>query len=120
MASVPILALEGFLVVSIQDDLTDNEAEDLQRRLLDQIERTGADGVLIDVSGLDIVDSYFCRILRDTAAMAQLMGAASCVVGLAPAVAVTLTELGLDLSMVHTDADLERGLAWLRGTRVNA
>jgi rsbT antagonist protein RsbS len=120
MAGVPILALEGFLVVSIQEDLSDQEAEDLQQRLLERIEGSRSTGVLIDVSGLDVVDSYFCRILRDTAAMAHLMGVTSCVVGLSPAVAVTLTELGLDLSMVHTDANLERGLDWLRGARSDA
>ncbi len=120
MAQVPILSLEGFLVVSIQEDLSDHEAENLQQRLLERVEDSRARGVLIDVSGLDVVDSYFCRILRDTGAMAQLMGVTTCVVGLAPAVAVTLTELGLDLSMVHTDANLERGLAWLRTVRANA
>lgn len=112
---VPILSLERFLIVSIQEPLSDREAENLQRRLLERIDQSDSRGVLIDVSGLDIVDSYFCRILRDSAAMAQLMGASTCVVGLAPAVAVTLTELGLELPMVHTDANLERGLGWLRG-----
>lgn len=115
MANTPILRLEGFVVVSIQDDLSDQEAEDLQRRLLESLDELRAKGALIDVSGLEIVDSYFCRVLRDTASMAQLMGVATCVTGLAPAVAVTLTELGLDLSMVHTEGNLERGLQWLRG-----
>jgi rsbT antagonist protein RsbS len=114
VASVPILSLEGFLIVSVQEDLTDVEAEAMQHDLLENLDSKRASGVLIDVSGMDIVDSYFCRILRDTAGMARLMGAKTCVVGLAPAVAITLTGLGLDLSMVHTDANLERGLAWLR------
>ncbi len=111
---VPILSLENFLIVSILEDLSDREAEGLQRRLLERIDENDSHGVLIDVSGLDVVDSYFCRILRDSAAMAELMGARTCVVGLAPAVAVTLIELGLELP-VHTDANLERGLDWLRG-----
>lgn len=115
MANVPILRLEGFVVVSIQDDLSDQEAEDLQKRLLESLAERRASGVLIDVSGLEIVDSYFCRVLRDTASMAQLMGVTTCITGLAPAVAVTLTELGLELSMVHTEGNLERGLQWLRG-----
>ncbi|HWB89127.1 MAG TPA: STAS domain-containing protein [Acidimicrobiia bacterium] len=115
MANIPILRLEGYVIVSIQDDLSDQEAEDLQKRLLESLAVRTAHGVLIDVSGLEIVDSYFCRILRDTAAMAQLMGVGTCVTGLAPAVAVTLTELGLDLSMVHTEGNLDRGLEWLRG-----
>jgi rsbT antagonist protein RsbS len=120
VASVPVLSLEGYLIVSVQEDLSDAEAEDMQRDLLERLERTRSNGVLIDVSGMDVVDSYFCRILRDTAAMASLMGGATCVVGLAPAVAVTLTELGLDLQMVHTDVNLERGLAWLRRETTNA
>ena len=120
MAQVPILSLEGFLVVSIQEDLSDTEAEDLQRRLLERVTTSRARGVVIDVSGMDVVDSYFCRILRDTAAMARLMGANTAVVGMGPAVAVTLTELGLELDDVHTDLSLERGLDWLRGVRGDA
>jgi rsbT antagonist protein RsbS len=114
VADVPILSLEGFLVVPIQSDPSDAEAEELQRRLLERTRRSRARGVLIDVSGMDVVDSYFCRILRDTAQMAHLMGAVTVVVGIAPAVAVTLTELGLEMEDVHTDLDLERGLAFLR------
>lgn len=114
MATVPILSLDDFLVVSIQEDLTDEEAENLQQRLLEQVADTHTTGVLIDVSGAGVVDSYFCRLLRDTAAMAQLMGANTVVVGMGPAVAVTLVELGLELEDVHTDLNLERGLVWLR------
>lgn len=114
MAEVPILELENFLVVSIQQDLTDGEAEGLQARLLERLSRVGAAGVVIDVSGMDVVDSYFCRILRDTAAMTKLMGARTAVVGMNAAVAVTLTELGLEMAGVHTDLSLERGLHWLR------
>ena len=77
-------------------------------------------GVVIDVSGMDVVDSYFCRILRDTAAMAQLMGAHTAVVGMESGVAVTLIELGLSLDNVHTDLSLERGLEWLRHKTGNA
>lgn len=120
MAQVPILSLEKFLVVSIQEELSDHEAEDLQKRLLERIDSTDSRGVLIDISGLDLVDSYFCRILRDTAAMAQLMGARTSVVGMAPAIALTLTELGLELTNVHTDLSLERGLDWLRGNAADA
>ncbi|MGH8914032.1 MAG: STAS domain-containing protein [Acidimicrobiia bacterium] len=120
MAKVPILSLEGFLVVSIQEDLSDIEAEDVQRRLLERVTGSRARGVLIDVSGMDVVDSYFCRILRDTSAMASLMGASTAVVGIAPPVAVTLTELGLELDTVHTDLSLERGLEWLRKVETHA
>jgi len=120
MAQVPILSLEGFLVVSIQDDPSDAEAESLQKRILDRVTDTRTRGLVIDVSGMDIVDSYFCRILRDTAAMAQLMGAHTTVVGMEPGVAVTLMELGLSLDNVHTDLSLERGLEWLRQETSNA
>ncbi len=112
---VPILRLEGFLVVSVQVELTDTGAERLQHRLLRAVTENRARGVLIDLTALDLVDSYFCRLLRDTAAMCQLMGADTVLVGLRPAVAVTLTELGLDLPDMHTDLSLERGLMWLRG-----
>lgn len=120
MAEVPILELEQFLVVSIQEDLTDGEAEGLQARLLERLTRVRSSGVVIDVSGMDVVDSYFCRILRDTAAMSRLMGARTAVVGMSAAVAVTLTELGLEMPGVHTDLSLERGLQWLRRTDPDA
>lgn len=108
------------MVVSIQEDLSDGEAEDLQRRLLEEVTDSRTRGLVIDVSGMDVVDSYFCRILRDTATMAQLMGAHTAVVGMDPGVAVTLMELGLSLDNVHTDLSLERGLEWLREKASNA
>lgn len=120
MADVPILELERFLVVSVQEDLTDHEAEGLQHRLLERLTEVRSSGVVIDVSGLDIVDSYFCRVLRDTAAMSRLMGARTAVVGMNAAVAVTLTELGLEMPGVHTDLSLERGLDWLRAASADA
>lgn len=110
MATVPILEIHGFLVVSIQGELSDSEVEELQQRLLARVTATRGHGVVIDISGMDIVDSYFCRILRDTARMAQLMGATTVVSGIAPAVAVTLTELGLYLRGVHTALNLDRAL----------
>lgn len=120
MAEVPILALENFLVVSIQEDPSDSEAEDLQRRILERLTNSRNRGLVVDVSALDVVDSYFCRILRDTAAMARLMGAPTAVVGMEPGVAVTLMELGLSLDNVHTDLSLERGLEWLREKTADA
>lgn len=116
MADVPIIPLESFLLVSIQEDLTDSEAERLQRRLLETLSSDRSRGIVIDVSGMDVVDSYFCRILRDTAAMSRLMGARTALVGMSPAVAMTLTELDLTMPGVHTDLSLERGLEWLRAT----
>lgn len=113
MNTIPVLSLRGALVVSLPKELLDSEVEDLQRRLLEELRRTRAGGVVVDMTAVDIVDSYMGRVIRDTAAMCSLMGARSVVVGLQPAVAITLVELGLDLPGVHTDLDLERGLSWL-------
>lgn len=110
---VPILLMRGFLVVSVQRELHDRAAQKLQERLLERLEQTKAKGVLIDVTALAVVDSFLGRLLRDTAVMARMMGALTVLVGLQPAVAITLTELGLDLPGIHTDLDLERGLSWL-------
>lgn len=117
---VPILKLDGYLVVSVQIELSDAAAERLQARLLETVTSNRARGVVIDLTALDLVDSYFCRLIRDTASMCSLMGATTVLVGLRPAVAVTLTELGLDLPGIHTDLSLERGLDWLRDHARNA
>lgn len=117
---VPILKLGSFLVVSVQIELTDLGAERLQTRLLESVTTSRARGVVIDLTALDLVDSYFCRLIRDTASMCALMGATTVLVGLRPAVAVTITELGLDLPGIHTDLSLERGLEWLREQAGNA
>lgn len=97
----------------IQTELHDQAAQALQRRILERLEQTKARGLLIDVTSLTVVDSFLGRLLRDTAVMARMMGAPTVLVGLRPAVAITLSELGLDLPGIHTDLDLERGLAWL-------
>ena len=110
---VPLLTLRGTIVVSIQGELPDRAAERLQQRILQRIAQSRPRGLLIDVTGLPVVDSFLGRLLRDTAMMARLMGVPTVLVGLQPAVAVTLAELGLELPGIHTDLDLERGLAWL-------
>lgn len=114
MREIPLLQIEQFLIVSVQSEPTDAEAEALQKRLLDTLGQNQARGFLLDFSGLDIVDSFLARIIRDTAQMGKLMGVPTTVVGLNPAVAITLTELGLALPDIHTDLNLERGLEWLR------
>ena len=114
--SVPILHMEGFLIVQLQGELQDEEIVEVQRALLEEVHAKRAWGVLIDVSGLDLVDSYTGRVLRDTAAMVRLMGARTVVTGIQPAVAITLVEMGLELSGIHVDLNLERGLEWLRGS----
>lgn len=117
---IPILLMRDVLVVSVQRELHDQAARRLQERLLERLGQTKAKGVLIDVTALPVVDSFLGRLLRDTAVMARMMGALTVLVGLQPAVAITLTELGLELPGIHTDLDLERGLAWLeKETRSN-
>lgn len=118
---IPLLEIRGVVVVSIQTELHDRAAERLQQRILDRIAEARPKGLVIDVTGLMVVDSFLGRLLRDTALMARMMGVPTVLVGLQPAVAITLTELGLDLPGIHTDLDLERGLAWLeRQARVRA
>lgn len=112
-ADAPIVLLRGCLVVTVQEELHDQAAERLQARILERLQQVRAPGLIIDVTALPVVDSFLGRLLRDTAIMARLMGAETVLVGLQPAVAITLCELGLDLPGIHTDLDLERGLEWL-------
>lgn len=112
--NIPVLQIERFLIVSVQGELKDNDVTALQQNLLERLRLAQALGVLIDLTAVEVVDSYMGRLLRDTAAMIRLMGVPTVVVGLRPAVAVTLVELGLDLPGIHTDLNLERGLTWLR------
>jgi rsbT antagonist protein RsbS len=110
---IPILKLRGFLLVSIQVEMHDRLALQLQDDLTTRITDTGAAGVLIDISGLEIVDSFIGRMLANIAAMARVLDAATVVVGMRPAVAITLVELGLTLDGVSTALDVDKGLALL-------
>ncbi len=115
---IPILKLGRLLLVSIQVELTDVVALALQDDLTHRIVDTGANGVLIDISALELVDSFIGRMLVDTAAASSLLDARTVVVGMRPAVAITLVELGLDLEGVATALTVERGMALLnRGAR---
>ena len=114
MERIPILRMGDFLLVTIQVDLHDQLALRLQDDLTSHIERTGAKGVLIDISALEIVDSFIGRVIADTSAMSRILDAHTVVVGMRPAVAITLVELGLDLRGVHTALTVERGMAMLR------
>lgn len=114
MEKIPIVKIGEILLVSIQTDLHDQAALGLQRDLLEKIQTTSARGVLIDISVIDIVDSFLGRVLSDTAAMAGIMNAIVVVVGIQPSVAITLVELGLELKRIHTALDVERGLALLQ------
>jgi rsbT antagonist protein RsbS len=110
---VPILKIGSTLLVSIQIDLQDDTALRLQEDLAERITATGARGVLIDISGLEIVDSFIGRMLASVAAISRVLDATTVVVGMRPAVAITMVELGLSLGDVRTALDVERGLALL-------
>jgi len=111
---VPIVRIGNTLLATVQDDLYDRDALALQEELSAMLEQTEARGVLIDVSVVETVDSYLGRILRDVALGARLLGAHTVVVGIQPAVAVTLVELGLEIKGIHTALNPEKGLARLR------
>jgi rsbT antagonist protein RsbS len=110
---IPILKLGHLLLVTIQVDMHDRMAMALQDDLTKRIVDTGARGVLIDISGLEVVDSFIGRMLADIAAMARILDAQTVVVGMRPAVAITLVELGLSLPGVQTALTVERGMALL-------
>jgi rsbT antagonist protein RsbS len=113
MDRIPILRMGRTLLVTVQVDMHDRMALTLQDDLTQRIVETGARGVLIDISGLDIVDSFMGRTLADIAAMASVLDAQTVVVGMRPAVAITLVELGLSLPGVKTALTVERGMALL-------
>jgi rsbT antagonist protein RsbS len=110
---IPILKMGDFLLVSIQVDMHDRLAMRLQDDLMTRITDTGAHGVLIDISALEMVDSFIGRVLANIAAMARILDANTVVVGMRPAVAITLVELGMTLPGVRTALDVERGMALL-------
>lgn len=111
---VPIVQIDDLLLVSIQLDMHDRLALRLQDDLTVMITETGARGVLIDISSLDLVDSFIGRVIGNISAMARMLDAKTVVVGMQPAVAITLVELGLTLEGVHTALNVSRGMALLR------
>jgi rsbT antagonist protein RsbS len=113
MERIPILRMGSLLLVTIQVDMHDRLAMTLQDDLTERIVRDRAKGVLIDISALDIVDSFIGRMISNTAAMAKILDAKTVVVGMQPAVAITLVELGLALEGVITALNVERGIAML-------
>ncbi len=110
MQRIPILQMGNCLLVTIQVDLQDQMALALQDDLAAKISATGAHGVLIDISALEIVDSFIGRMLAGISGIARVLDAATVVVGMQPAVAITLVELGLSLEGVHTALNVERGM----------
>ncbi|MBC8204957.1 STAS domain-containing protein [bacterium] len=110
---IPILKIKDYLIVPIQVDMDDRLALQLQMDILKQIEKCNSRGVIIDISVIDMVDSYLGRILGDTARMAGLMDARVVIAGMQPAVAITLVELGLGLEGVYTALNLEAAISLL-------
>jgi len=113
MERIPILKLRDCLLVTIQVDMHDQLAMTLQDDLTERIVSTHARGVLIDISALEIVDSFIGRMLSNVAAMARVLDAETVVVGMRPAVAITLVELGLSLPGVRTALNVDRGIELL-------
>ena len=113
MERIPILRMGNYLLVTIQVDMHDRLAMQLQEDLTTRIAKDRARGVLIDISALDIVDSFIGRMLADIAGMSRVLDAQTVVVGMQPAVAITLVELGLSLQGVRTALDVERGMKLL-------
>jgi rsbT antagonist protein RsbS len=114
MERIPILRMGEFLLVTIQVDMHDQLALQLQDDLTRAIEKKGAKGVLIDISALEMVDSFIGRMIADISGMARILDARTVVVGMQPAVAITLVELGLSLPGVATALNVERGMILLR------
>jgi rsbT antagonist protein RsbS len=113
MEKIPILRMGKFLLVTIQVDMHDRLALQLQEDLTERIVAVRARGVLIDISSLEVVDSFIGRMISNIAAMARVLDAQTVVVGMQPAVAITLVELGLSLEGVRTALNVERGMALL-------
>jgi rsbT antagonist protein RsbS len=120
MQRIPVLRFGDVLLVSIQTDLQDDAALALQDDLASEIVATGATGVIIDITGLDIVDSFVGRMLSTIASVSRVLDTETIVVGMRPAVAITLVELGLSLGGVRTALDVDRGLRILDARRREA
>ena len=114
MERIPILRMGEFLLVTIQVDMHDRIALQLQEDLTERIAATRAVGVLIDISSLEMVDSFIGRMVADISGIGRILGAETILVGMQPAVAITLVELGLSLPGIATALDVERGMAILR------
>ncbi|HEX5244032.1 MAG TPA: STAS domain-containing protein [Tepidisphaeraceae bacterium] len=114
MEHIPILQMGEFLLVTIQVDMHDRLALQLQDDLTNKIQATGARGVLLDISALEIVDSFIGRMIANISGMSRILDASTVLVGMKPAVAITLVELGLTLPGVKTALNVERGMAMLR------
>ena len=119
MERIPILKMGDFLLVTIQVDLYDQLAENLESDLINAIKKNNSKGVLIDISAVSIIDSFMGRILGNIAVMSKIMDAQTVVVGMQPAVAITLVELGLSLNGVISALNVEKGMDLLRAKMYN-
>ena len=117
MERIPILKMGPYLLVTIQVDMHDRVAMTLQDELTERIVSERAKGVLLDISTVDVVDSFIGRMISNIAAMSRVLDAQTVVVGMQPAVAITLVELGLTLTGVRTALNVERGMELLAQTR---
>ena len=117
MERIPIVRMGDLLLVTIQVDLHDQVAMQLQNDLTNEIERINAKGVVIDISALEMVDSFIGRLIADTSSMARVLDAETVVVGMRPAVAITLVELGVAMPGVRTALNVEKGMALLMQSR---
>jgi rsbT antagonist protein RsbS len=117
MDRIPILQMGELLLVTIQVDMHDQLALSLQDDLTSKIEKSGARGVLIDISALEMVDSFIGRMIADISGMARILDARTVVVGMQPAVAITLVELGLSLPGVKTALNVEQGMRYLQNIK---
>lgn len=110
MLRIPILKLHHYLLVSIQTEIDDHIAIQFQEDLLNQIHKSGATGVVIDLTSVEMIDSFIAKVLGDVVTMSDLMGAKVVLTGIQPAVAVTLIDLGIEMKSVSTALNLEQGL----------
>jgi rsbT antagonist protein RsbS len=117
---VPILKQGEFLIASIQSALTDSDALQLQDDVVEQVGKIRARGIIIDVTAIDVMDSFASRALRNIAHMTRLRGAETVIVGIQPEVAFAMVQLGMTLEGVHTALDLEEGLAFLNRSKESA
>ncbi|MEM5787833.1 MAG: STAS domain-containing protein [Syntrophobacteraceae bacterium] len=110
---IPILKLGSILLTSISEEMTDEDALDFQNDVLERVNKTEASGVVIDITALEVVDSFLARVINDTAKMVRLLGAEVVLCGMRPSVALTLVEMGRELIGVKASLDLEQGVAEL-------
>jgi len=114
LEQVPLQRIGHTIIVTLQGDLDDATVERIERAVTDQVAKIRARGVLIDVSGLAVVDSFVARVIARLVGMVSLLGAVSTIVGIQPAVAITLVELGVPMEHVHTALNAEQGMQRLR------